>query len=417
MIHDPNLTPLTSCVACGSTDLRPYLDLGRHPLANTYPETPGRPLDRHPLGLSVCGTCGHSQQHYAVSPDLMYTDYAYVSGTSQTLRDYFRWFRGKVEADFTDKHGPPTGLRVLEIACNDGSLLQEFHDSGHAAIGVDPAKNLTAMVSGRRIPVKTGYWNIGTQATLCGPYHAIIAMNVLGHVADPVQFLTLARMSLAQGGRLYIQTSQAEMIANGEFDTVYHEHVSFFTARSLRRVGEAAGLTLARLTQVPVHGTSYLAEFTVGGEPDMALEKAEHEAGYYDRAVYDGFGQAAHDRTRTFIAAIRSHVDKKFRVVGYGAAAKAMTLLNYAAAIDGQPLPIQYIVDENPLKQGRYTPGTLIPIERPVRLTSEHEKLLVIVFAWNFRAEIVKKVKALRPPTARDTVFLSAFPKMTLGAE
>jgi SAM-dependent methyltransferase len=403
---------MNRCLACGGGNLETYLDLGVQPLANSCVEVPVE-QPAFPLGVRLCRDCWHSQLPVAVDPDLLFKRYLYVSGTTDTLRSYFAWFAGMVEERFA-RQGP---LRVLDIASNDGSLLMQFKAKGHAVQGVDPAENLREASARHGIPTVVDYWSPRVLQQLGAHYDVIVAMNVLAHVADPLGFLELCRRALrpggrVSGGRIYVQTSQALMLKNGEFDTIYHEHHSFFTVRSMLALAARAGLRVEAVRHVPVHGTSYLFELTAaeGGEDcapgDFEIERQEAAWGYYERPSYAAFGQRAlrtRDRVRELVG---WHRGAGYAVVGYGVAAKGMTFVNFAG------LDFDYLIDDNPLKVGLLTPGRNNPIHGPDRLESEERPGLFVVLAWNFYDEVLRRI-AQRRTNPRDG-FLAYFPQVKL---
>jgi SAM-dependent methyltransferase len=396
---------LTHCLACGGENLRPYFRAPDQPLANSLTDLADATWPTYPLGLNLCIDCWHSQNFVAVNRDLMFREYAYVSGTSQTLRDYFRQFVIKVETELT---GPGShALRVLDIAANDGTLLKAFKSRGHEVLGVDPAQNLVAVAAEAGIKVLPWYWEMVPEYRLGGKFDVIIAMNVLGHVENPALFLRLAALSLEPGGRIYIQTSQADMVVNAEFDTCYHEHLSFFTTASFSALAERCGLTIVKIERMPIHGTSYLVQLGRDGVTKprrLATTNAERAAGLYGLTLYDGFQQRVQERVDLVKSTIEIYRAKKYPIVGYGAAAKAITFLNFSG------IQIDSIVDENPLKQNRYTTaGTRIEgwTGQWSRATGP---ILWVVTAWNFAPEIMAKIKAKRPD-AKDA-FLVYFPQV-----
>ncbi len=415
---------MNECLACGGANLKQYLYLGDQPLANSFHDNDA-PLPEFPLGLNYCTDCFHSQNLVAVEPDLMFKDYPYVSGTTETLRKYFAGFVETVEHDFpivdtvNEWNGLQRRLKVLDIGCNDGSLLGAFKAHGHIAIGVDPAEHLlkVACVEDRADQTFIGYWDAVTAKVVsaaCGPFDVIVAMNVLAHNADPLTFLQLCKSVLAPGGRVYVQTSQALMIANGEFDTVYHEHHSFFTVSSFCALANSAGLHIGAIEHVPIHGTSYLVQLVhpVAGAfyPQVAqnftLGQDEALLGYYQPGLYKALQERADvtaDWVRRTIALCR---EQGYRVVGYGAAAKAMTFLNFAA------IDLDLIIDDNPLKIGKLTPGRNIVVWSIDDIKLNSKPVLFVVLAWNFHDEIVRRIKAVRNKP-RDR-FLTYFPKVKL---
>jgi len=403
---------LDECLACGAGDLVLYLDLGEQPLANTYRERGDGPLKTFPLGLQRCVRCWHSQNLVSVDPDLMFRDYPYVSGTSASLRHYFTDFVFRVEEGFP----PNKPFRVLEIASNDGTLLRSFAARGHKVQGVDPAQNLAIglKVSGD-VPTICDYWHRGVVELLADeePYDVVVAMNVLGHVANPLNFLQLCKQVLAPGGRIYIQTSQARMIERGEFDTCYHEHLSFFTVSSWVALARRAGLFIDKISHVDVHGTSYLVELInrpgaaeIQVAEDYELGHAEKGRGYYQVDIYDSLqtrAQQSADWVRTTLVKLES---EGWDAAGYGAAAKGMTFLNFAG------VELGVIFDDNPLKQGKIAPCGA-EIVAPGHL-DQMGKIAFLIPAWNMEAEIVDKIKALRPNS--DDRFLTYFPTPNLHA-
>jgi 2-polyprenyl-3-methyl-5-hydroxy-6-metoxy-1,4-benzoquinol methylase len=396
---------LKQCLACGSEELHTYLDLGNQPLANSC-HRHNEQLQSYPLAVRVCKSCWHSQLSVAVDPSKLFEHYLYVSGTTTTLRDYFAAFVLKVEGILGRKT-----LRVLDIASNDGSLLKQFKDRSHIVQGVDPAKNLKELSAANGIPTEVAYWNENVAQSLRGKFDVIVAMNVLGHVADPLPFLKACAQVIDQHGRIFIQTSQARMIENGEFDTIYHEHHSFFSCNSFEQLAKRAGLQLLNVEHVPIHGTSYLFELSPRTDPPqperpLAIQARETELGYYDLPTYTRFAARAHAVSELVGDLVRWHRAAGYKVVGYGVAAKGMTFLNFSE------IKLDYIIDDNPLKVGLLTPGTNTEIVDLSVLRKDQTRLLVVILAWNFYTEISSRIRNIR----RDTPdrFLTYFPSVKL---
>ena len=375
-----------NCLVCDNPQMTTYLDLGEQPLANTYPSEPTK-LPTYPLSIQYCNRCWHSQLAEVVDPDLLFKDYAYVSGTSQTLNNYFDWFVQKVEADFVGRK-----LRVLDIAGNDGTLLEKFQNRGHTVLNIDPAENLTQVSIDKGVPSVCAYWPIPV-----GEFDVIIAMNVLAHVQNPREFLVACREALAPGGRVYVQTSQCDMLETGEFDAIYHEHVSYFSPYSFEHLVNKAQLDVLNVQVVPVHGGSFLG--TLGEGAPYPSPQPESLQKYKD------FGKKAHKRA----AFVKDTLDRyQRRVVGFGAAAKANTFINFSG------IRLEYIVDESHLKYGNYTPGSNTFIESPDALdpSLEPDPLLIVITAWNFYDEIYAKIKAIRDNP--DDLFCRYFPTVEI---
>lgn len=392
-------TPLQHCLACNSGHLQTYLDLGWQELANDVHDG-SIELGEFPLAVQYCTDCWHSQLTHAVDPDLLFKNYAYVSGTTGTLAKYFERFARDVSSTFGTRR-----LSVLDIAGNDGSLLTQFAALGHDVLNVDPAENLKPLSEARGVPVLCEYWGVDTYLALPDVYDVIVAMNVLGHVANPHAFLIGCRNALADGGVVYIQTSQCRMVELGQMDTLYHEHLSFFTAESFLTLAARAGLTVQSVEIVPVHGESYLWCLSRGGESDRSVDALldyENEHGYYDADTYAEFGMGAESTATWLYQVVDVYRDADYAVVGYGAAAKGMTMLKFA------DVTLDCIVDDNPLKIGLLTPGTDIPIVNVEHLTTIEPPLCCVILSWNFAPEIIARVKAVR--NRDDDIFVQYFP-------
>lgn len=376
---------IESCLCCGKPDLTVYFSLGRQPLANNYHTGQNQP--ELPLEVAFCPHCFHSQLTISVNPHLMFDHYVYLSGTSQTLRAYFETFADGILAAWKSSLRP----RVLEVACNDGTLLEMFQREGCEVQGIEPAKNLMAITSQKDIPVACEYWNLKTAEQFRNRYDVVVAVNVLPHVPDPYEFLLACKEALVPSGKIYIQTSHADIFSRFEFDTIYHEHVSYFTAKSFETLAERAGLSVWNAKKVPIHSSSFV--FTLGAEEQTGnmpaikeMVSEESRQGLHQLETYYRFGRHAKQMTDDLANAIRRLQSEGNKVIGYGAAAKGNTLLNFAG------IDLEYIVDDNPMKCGLLTPGRNIPIENPRRLFREAGPVAILVLAWNFFEEIQKRV-------------------------
>lgn len=381
---------LTHCLCCGSDELEEILNLNNQPLANSYLDTQEDVEDTYPLGINFCTKCTHTQLTVAVDPDKLFRNYLYVSGTTNTLREYFDCF-----VDLTAKY--TDGKKVLDIACNDGTQLDYYKAKGYDTYGVDPATNLHE-ISSKKHNVVLDYFP--SPLLTDNKFDIITAQNVFAHNTYPLDFLKECKNLLSEKGVIFIQTSQADMIKNNEFDTIYHEHISFFSVKSFCTLASRAGLNVIDVIRTPVHGTSFV--FVVSAtQPDRSKEliAAEIELTYFKMLQYAKRCKEVVAYTNTKIDQIRA---KGYKVVGYGAAAKGNTFQNFAK------FKLDYIIDENPLKQGKYVPGARTPIVSLDALKNETDKLCVVPLAWNFFDEIKSKVIAIRP----DATFLKYFPEV-----
>lgn len=347
---------LKQCLACGGKNLHLVLDLGKQPLANNYGEK-----KKYPLATNGCYDCGHMQLTYSVSPKKLYSHYLYESGTSQTLKDWFESFASRL-----------TRSNVLDIASNDGSFLRAvkkvLYTDGVLDCdlqGIDPAENLIP----DDIPTRLGFF--GENTTFSRKFGIITAFNVIAHTPNPLSIVKGIKNNLKPGGVAYIMTSQGRQLETGQFDTIYHEHHSYFTEESMRRLVQRAGLEVEDISYEPIHGGSMLTTVrTWSSMPDDFVDFRNKATDVIDRA-------------KSF--------QPKYRMVAVGAAAKGVVFLNATG------LKPDVVADEAEIKWGYTIPGTNIPIVSLKELSSYDEPLTIIYLAWNFYDELQKKVKKLRP--------------------
>ena len=249
------------CVVCGSHTMYTVLDLHNQPLANDFQAhiEDSKSSKRFPLRLVRCPICFHTQLSYIVDRKYLFSHYLYQSATSNSLKAYFSWL-----AEKTIRESGIVNGTVLEIACNDGSQLSEFRKRGWKTVGIDPAKNLVNIARAAGHTVHIGFWGIDHFPSLSSlkSLDVIIAQNVLAHVENPLQFLRACATIMSEWTKLYIQTSQCEMYETGQFDTIYHEHISFFTAHSFKKLANIVGLTISRFEITPIHGNSCFVDTT-----------------------------------------------------------------------------------------------------------------------------------------------------------
>ena len=382
----------TNCFACNSSDLSDVLDLGNQPLANSYIKHVLDHEDVFPLKLNFCNRCTHLQLGHKIDPDVLFRNYLYVSGTSDTNNTYFKDF-----VDIATRYvkNPKT---VLDIACNDGTQLNFFKDAGLETYGIDPAKNLFH-ISSKNHKIICDYVNAENIKIFGVNFDIIIAQNVFAHNDYPKDFLEYCKDSVSDHGCIYVQTSQANMIENNEFDTIYHEHLSFFSVRSFCSVARRAGLNVIDVMRTPIHGTSFVFVLSKNQE-----DKSDFFISQETELIPDMLAEYATRATKIVIDLKNTIAEFKrsgYKIVGYGAAAKGNTLLNFGK------INLDYIVDDNQLKHDLYTPGMKIPIRSPDVLLNETGPLVVLPLAWNFYDEIRQKVERRTP-----AVFIRYFPRI-----
>ena len=275
---------LDKCVACNQAHLALILDLGTQTLANEYLEN-GAEIEIFPLSLWKCYNCSHSQLGIAVNPERLFRNYSYVSNTSRTLSNYFDMF-----SDYIIQNHGPKG-KILDIGSNDGSFLEKFSGTGWNGIGVDPAINLIPEAHSRGVKTLPTFFDQNTAELLAFDFDVVVAMNVFAHTAQPVEILLAIEKCLGENGTVYIQTSQADMFTQGQFDTVYHEHISFFNVRSMRALLARTNLNLTDVSIVPIHGDSYLWKITKQKKENLKIEREEfdNKNNFYTDDLYSNF--------------------------------------------------------------------------------------------------------------------------------
>ena len=390
-----------NCRCCKSVNLSMVLDLQQQPLANSYCDKKTE-LEKFPLELMLCKNCYHMQLSVVIAPDLLFKNYLYVSGTSKTLHDYFKIF-SNFSINRYLKLNDEFPKNIIDIACNDGSQLNKFKDDGLETFGVDPAQNLFSLSSANH-NVFCGYFQ-NFESDL--KFDILVAQNVFAHVDDIDLFLEKAKSMMHEKSILMIQTSQSDMIKNNEFDTIYHEHLSFFNSYSMKVAVERNGLKLNNVHKMDIHGTSYLFEISKNEKDGNFSDVLSNEIkeGYFIEDTYINYARKSIDCVNFLKEKLYNHKKNGYLIVGYGAAAKGNTLLNFGK------IEMDFILDDNKLKHKMFTPGMNIQIESPEKLNeiNEKEKICFVPLAWNFYNEIKSKIKLLRP-NSKDKI-IKFFPK------
>lgn len=373
---------ISICRCCKNIQFEKILDFGTQPLANNFVNS-SLDVEKYPLDLYCCRHCYHLQLGHVVDKTILFDEYIYTSGTSKTMKNFF-----KTNALEIDELG--TTKTVLDIACNDGSQLDAFFDLGWETVGVDPAKNIIKNVSHTH-KIINGYWDSNMAKKLDTYFGVILSQNVFAHVDDLDEFINACKIVMNKDTKWFIQTSQATMVENFECDTIYHEHLSFFNCSSMIKVIERNGLFVNNVKIVPIHGNSYIFEVSKSKNVSTQLQEQydlELKKGYYDIDCIRNYGKQCIKNINAKKLLLEK-LSKQYEIIGYGACAKVNTLFN---AMDITPNIIKYIIDDSKLKQGKYTPGTNIKIIDIDQLNSR-KNYIILVLAWNFYDEIVTKVK------------------------
>ena len=405
-----------TCIVCENNNMTEMVNLGNQPLANQF-TLKDVVAPAYPLAMYRCTNCYHNQLSHIIPPEELFNDYIYVSGTSKTNDEHFEWISRQIVKD------KPYG-KVLDIACNDGTQLDKFKSKGWDTYGVDPAKNLYPISSEKGHHVIVGFWgDTEINKLLPDTFDVLIAQNVFAHVPNPKNFLINCRYKMDTNSVLYIQTSQADLFIHGEYDTIYHEHISFFTIKSMLYLSELCGLYLYDVEKVPIHGTSYIFKLKLSLNQEVSKIRFQQvhpnvlKMIDLEKTIYSPYNPIFYknhvDERRTLIGKmLTKYHEDGYTLIGFGSSAKGNTLLNSLIGVKNLP---EYIIDENPLKQHLYTPGTHIPVVPYEKLSGEKRPLAILVLAWNFLEEIKEKIAKVRTTPVKDgplapTIILTPFP-------
>lgn len=389
------------CRSCGAPLTETFVDLGVSPLANSFlkQEKLQAMEPFYPLHVYVCAECFLVQLEEFESPDHIFSDYLYFSSFSQAWLDHANAYAGKM----VDRLGLGAGSLVVEIASNDGYLLQYFQQRGVPVLGVEPAANVAKVAEEKGVPSHVAFFGVETATRLKAEGKGadlMAANNVLAHVPDINDFVAGFKILLKPTGTITFEFPHLQrLIAENQFDTVYHEHFSYLSLLALDKVFARHGLAVYDVERLPTHGGSlrlFVRHAEDGSRPVTAavedVRAGEAEAGLHLIDTYRSFGRKVVETKREVLRfLIEAHAAGK-RVVGYGAPAKGNTLLNYLGV---GPEFVAFTVDRSPYKQGLYLPGTRIPILSPDAII-EAKPDYVLILPWNLKDEIVAQMAEVR---------------------
>jgi hypothetical protein len=379
------------CRLCGSAELESVVDLGATPPCERFltAEQLDEPEPTYPLHLRVCRGCLLAQIPPLITPEDTFTEYAYFSSFSTSWVEHARRF----VADAVGRVRP--GF-VVEVASNDGYLLQHVVARGIRCLGVEPSVNVGQAAREKGVPTLTAFLDKATGAQVRaehGPADLVIANNVYAHIPDIQGFTAGLRELVADDGWVSIEVQHLlSLVRDNQYDTIYHEHFQYYTVESARRALAAGGLHLVDVELLPTHGGSIrLWARPVEAGPSAAVVRAlaeERAAGLHDMSGYQGFARRVDGVRQNLLRFLLDAAAAGRTVVGYGAPGKGNTLLNHCGI---RPDILPYTVDRNPYKHGRFTPGTRIPIHPPGRI-AEDKPDYVLVLPWNLRAELTDQL-------------------------
>ncbi len=377
----------------------PVLELPDTPLANELPRKRGEPQEEFPLYLAACEECGHVQLPVVVDPDRLFRDYVYVSGTSSVFREHFRDYA----AELMSEGVWAPGHLVVEIGSNDGTMLRFFSEMGCRVLGVDPARGIAKRATDSGVETWPEFFDRSVAARILstrGHARVVVANNVFAHADDLAEIALAAKHILDEDGLFVFEVSYlADVLRKTLFDTIYHEHLSYHHLGPLVKFFRGLGMSVIEARRVDTHGGSIRVFVSpnrgVPAGPGVEALLSEEEAmglGTNPRQAFVDFALTISERREQLLRILRGAKKGGSVVAGYGAPAKATTLLRAFAAEEF----FDYVEDENPLKQNRYLPGGKTPILWPDAGEHATSNVLVVVLAWNFADSIVEKLRGFR---------------------
>jgi SAM-dependent methyltransferase len=407
---------VATCLACGAPITRTVVDLGLSPLANSYgkPGSSAEAERKYPLHARLCETCLLVQVDLVVPPEDLFSDYAYFSSYSDSWLAHCRDYAAKMIQRFHLNDAS----KVVEIASNDGYLLQYFRQAGIPVLGVDPAANVAAVAKERGVPTEVAFFGAETARRLAARGDAadlLAAKNVMAHVPDINDFVAGLAILMKPEGVFSVEFPHLlNMIEQVQFDTIYHEHFTYLSLLAVERIFSRWGLRVFDVEEIPTHGGSLHVmachdQASHVMTPNVARVRAKEVAAKLDRPEgYAGFGVRV-GKVKTDLLAFLTEVKSAGKTVAaYGAAAKGNTLLNYCGIGADS---VAFVADRSPAKQNKLLPGSLIEIKTPESIF-EARPDYVLILPWNIRSEIETQLAGIREWGGR---FVTAIPELRIN--
>ena len=387
------ITNLNQCRICKGSDLYKFLSFGHIPLSNAFLKKEQLLVDEpfYPLDICFCHKCGMVQLKQVVEPSIMFEDYAYFTGASAPMHVHFK----EMASTVIKKFDLSNGSLVADIGSNDGTLLKEFKDKHMRVLGIEPANNIARLANDNGIDTINEYFGANQArliSSLRGKPRVITATNVFAHINDLDDFLNGIYFWLDENGVFVIEVPYlAELIKNIEFDTIYHEHLSYFAVRPLVELFKRWGMSIIEIEQIGVHGGT-IRVYVVKGEskPSPSVEemvRREIELGLDKVETYKDFAKKVKRIRGKLVSMLKGLKGDGAKIVGYGASAKGNILLNYCK-IDTDI--IDYIADTTPYKQGLFNPGMHIPVVDFYEFYASSPDYTLLLI-WNYADAILKK--------------------------
>lgn len=393
---------ISECRICRSKDLIDVIDLAVQPIPNGFltKELLKQKEEKYPLAVVFCNYCSLMQLKYLVNAKVMFENYIYIPSASKTRIENFKKIAEEVKelTKFNDKS------LIIDVGSNDGSLLITFKNLGARTLGIDPAENLVKVASLSGIETVNDYFDLSVAKKVAKKYgkaKVMLGTNVIAHIHNLHEVIKGAEVLLEDDGIFLMQFPYSkDLIEKNLFDTIYHEHLSYFSVKSLLVLAQDSDLEIFNIEKSDLDGGSLKVYWKKRSNKKMRTNqdklnrilKEEEDFGLYDIKTYLEFTKRIKKLKAQVVKKLKELKKKKKTIVGYGAAAKANVLLNYFG-IDSKT--IDYLVDSTPFKQGRYTPGSHIQIYSEDKIYETNPDY-VIIFAWNFAKEIMDKNKRFK---------------------
>ena len=380
-----------SCRSCNYEGLVDILDMGEQPLSNSLVKHRNDPVQKFSLSTAFCPRCSLFQLKETIPKEILFDHYVWVTGTAKGTLEYAALFARRV----IDRAKLKKGALVLEIASNDGTVLKQFLKQKMDVLGIEPAKNITEIALKQGVRTEADYWDVDVAKSVISRYghpDIVIARNVIPHVSELHNVIEGIALALAEDGTGVIEFHSGEVIADMlHYDSIYHEHLGYFTAHSLTQLLERHGLYSWGADVSPISGGSIVLYFSkVKREPEAeyrALIQKEKEHGINSKGAWEKFGREAKIHREKTLKLLQGLSGKT--IVGFGASARSATFMNFCGIGSHY---LQAVIDNNPIKQGYMTPAGDVPIvsfEQGMALKPD----IIFVLAWNFKDEIIEQCK------------------------
>jgi len=403
---------ISECRICKGKNIKKFFDLGSQPFANSLLKNPNEKERFYPLSLSWCPDCNLVQLNHTADPKELFLNYVWVTGTSKTAKEHAVNFYKEILSRTENLHEGYT----LEVASNDGTFLIPFIENGYKALGVDPAKNIADKAIREGVSTICGFFGEELAREIIREYgytQVVFARNVLPHVANLHDFVKGLRLCLEDEGLLVLEVHYAEKICKElHYDSIYHEHLCYFTLKSIEQLINQYGLFVFDIEKSPISGGSlvlYIKKNKTEEKPIVqSYREVEKEIELNELSSWEEFAKKAYLHREELLEIMNNLRKEDKIIVGYGASARSSTLLNFCG-IDTKF--ISMIADQNPLKQGFYTAGTHITIDSPENVMEKNPDY-VFILAWNFVGEIIDILKTIFNYTGKCIIPLPNNPKI-----